>query len=239
MNRNPAPFLHRIFSKTAVPTITEGWIYSAEEAKIYGGFNEHQAVDFAVPTGTPVLAAADGLAIASFYELPIRYPDDKDRTWKGKPVYWGFGLYILILHENSLLTVYGHLHSLAPEFQVSNAYIKPTEEANSDLIPPILEVKAEDFGTKFPAVKVSAGQLIGYSGITGMGLGQRTYDNWLAGRPYEVCDEEHVHFAVSTLPGPEADGSVSFDPFGIRGLGATYPRSQNDWSKLSGSLWLG
>src|SRR4051812_40600064 len=100
------PFLHRIFRSGVTPKIVEGWTYSPQEVELYGGYSAHQAVDFAVPAGTPVLAAAGGLALASFEEVPIRYPGTEPRTWHGEPVFWGHGLHIAIVHRNQHVTIY-------------------------------------------------------------------------------------------------------------------------------------
>lgn len=232
------PYLHRIFSEKESPSITEVWTYGPEESEIYGGFSNHQAIDFAVPTGTPVLAAADGFALASFNEVPIRYPDHYARTWHGEPIYWGYGLFIIILHENNLITVYGHLNTLEPSLMVNGMYVEPLEAANGDVNTSILELRRNEIGDKYPKIRVKAGQVIGYSGITGMGLGKRTFDDWKAGRPYRVNDEEHVHFAVSAMPGPGAEDAEQFDPFGIYGDLELYPSYKTDWSKLPNSLWL-
>lgn len=233
-NRVPKPFLHRIFPGGVQPHITEGWIYGTEETKIYGGYDEHHAVDFAVPTGTPVLAAADGWALASFEEVPIRYPGPQARTWQGQPVFWGFGLFVMILHKNGLVTYYAHLHRLADRVQA--AYLAPQVLSPDDVVPPHTVFTKDDFCKNYPAVSVCTGDVIGYSGITGMGMGRRTYDNWLAGKPYAVNDEEHVHFALSPLPAVTADAPY-VDPFGIHGLAEAYPAYSSNWA-LPRSLWL-
>lgn len=199
--------------------------------EVYGGFTNHQAVDFAIPKGTPVLAAADGLAVASFDEAPIEYPPGIIRTWQGRPVTWGYGLYIWIVHPSGWRTVYGHLHKLAPAFEKARAYYPP-EVTKTAVNSTTRQFDPKDFGKKVKALPVKAGQVIGLSGITGMGIGQRTYENWLAGKPYEANDEEHVHFEVVN---PDRQ---NVDPFGIYALSGKYPPMGADWSELPKSLWL-
>jgi murein DD-endopeptidase MepM/ murein hydrolase activator NlpD len=232
-SRKHLPFLHRIFPSGVYPAIVEGWIYGQEETKVYGGYDAHQGVDFAVPTGTPVLAAADGLALASFEEVPIRYPGSDVRTLDGEPIFWGLGLFVLILHKNGLVTYYGHLHRLADSLQA--AYCMPQVSPGA-VMPPHIGLDRKDF-RRYGAIRIPAGEVIGQSGITGMGRGTRTYDNWLRRKPYTVNDEEHVHFAISSLPALSTE-AVYIDPFAIHAYAPSYPSYADNWSRLPGSLWL-
>jgi murein DD-endopeptidase MepM/ murein hydrolase activator NlpD len=231
----PRPFLHRIFQKEAEPAITEGWVYGAQETATYGGYSAHHAVDFAVPAETPVLAAADGLALASFEEVPIRYPTPQQRTWHGKPIFWGHGLHVIILHRNHYATIYAHLHRIAPLIQP--AYRQPLEYTNGDVLSALAPLRAEDIHNPRRAVRVKTGQVLGYAGITGMGWGQRTYDNWLRGARYRSNDEVHLHFALSDLPALDSE-TTFLDPFGVYGSLTAYPPYDTEWSTLPGSLWL-
>jgi murein DD-endopeptidase MepM/ murein hydrolase activator NlpD len=58
----------------------------------------HNGVDFAVPIGTPVLAAEDGVVLMAGNNGRVQY-----------------GKYIVIKHSNGLATLYGHLsrHAVA------------------------------------------------------------------------------------------------------------------------------
>uniref|UniRef100_A0A173GZV3 M23ase beta-sheet core domain-containing protein n=2 Tax=Pandoraea faecigallinarum TaxID=656179 RepID=A0A173GZV3_9BURK len=67
--------------------------------------HRHNGVDFAAPTGTPVLAAADGT---------VKHIGNERR---------GFGRYIVISHRYESETVYAHLSSLARDLRVGNAVI--------------------------------------------------------------------------------------------------------------------
>ena len=232
----PKPFLSRIFQPSVKPEISEGWIYSAEEAAVYGGYADHHAVDFSVPFATPVLAAADGLALASFEEVRIRYPGNTPRTRNGEPIFWGYGLFVVVLHDNGLITCYCHLHRISPVLW-NEAYLEPTRYPTGDVIPALMSLGVRDFKKTHTAVRVHRGETIGLSGITGMGVGRPTYMDWLQKRLYRSNDEEHVHFAVCTPP--VLDASTTYiDSFGIQGYGSVYPSWEADWSTLPNSLWL-
>ncbi|HVN79108.1 MAG TPA: peptidoglycan DD-metalloendopeptidase family protein [Terriglobia bacterium] len=60
------------------------------------GYRPHLGVDYAAPTGTPVVAAGNGR---------IQFA-----AWKQ-----GYGRFIQIVHGNGLTTMYGHLSGFAPE----------------------------------------------------------------------------------------------------------------------------
>jgi murein DD-endopeptidase MepM/ murein hydrolase activator NlpD len=55
----------------------------------------HKGIDFAVPTGTPVMAAGSGLVTFAGYSS-------------------GFGNLVLVSHTNGYSTAYGHLSRFAP-----------------------------------------------------------------------------------------------------------------------------
>ena len=57
------------------------------------GVHGHNAVDLAAPTGTPIMASADGRVIIS-----------RKAGYNG-----GYGLYVAIAHPNGTQTVYGHM----------------------------------------------------------------------------------------------------------------------------------
>ncbi len=73
--------------------ITQNYGSSASASKLYStGF--HNGMDFGVPIGTPVYAAQDGKVVAA-----------------GNNGRYQYGKYVLIEHENNLVTIYGHLSS--------------------------------------------------------------------------------------------------------------------------------
>lgn len=75
--------------------IYHGWYYSRTVDKAY----YHEAIDVIMPAGIDVLAAADGMAMAS-----CEPPDPKRDT---------YGNFILIDHQNGYSTLYAHLSSFA------------------------------------------------------------------------------------------------------------------------------
>ncbi len=69
------------------------YIKPVRDAVISQGLHPHNAIDFAVPRGTPILASASGKVIIS---------RDSGR-WNG-----GYGNYIVIKHNNGTQTLYAH-----------------------------------------------------------------------------------------------------------------------------------
>lgn len=68
----------------------------AKKSKFYGTSGFHNGLDFAMPTGTSVLAAADGKVIAT-----------------GNNGRYAYGRWMAIDHGNGIVTMYGHLSSVA------------------------------------------------------------------------------------------------------------------------------
>jgi len=87
---------------------------------VLGYTRMHKGIDFAVPTGTPVMAAGAGTI--------------QQEGWAG-----GYGNFILLNHGNSYATAYGHLSRFAPGVH--------------------------------PGSHVRQGQVIAYSGATGLATG--------------------------------------------------------------------
>jgi lipoprotein NlpD len=79
------------FSTQSTPISTSGFVWPAQ-GKISQGFRKynHEGIDIAGPSGTPVIAAASGKVIKAGW-------DD-----------WGLGYAIEIQHSNGSSTVYGH-----------------------------------------------------------------------------------------------------------------------------------
>jgi murein DD-endopeptidase MepM/ murein hydrolase activator NlpD len=61
------------------------------------GIHGYNAVDLAAPTGTPILAAADGEVIVA-----------REGGWNG-----GYGSYVVITHDNGSQTLYAHMSKVA------------------------------------------------------------------------------------------------------------------------------
>lgn len=62
---------------------------------LYGYSEFHPALDFAAPTGTPIMSAGDGYV--------------KFRGWMPK----GYGNYVIVAHSNGFETLYGHMSRFA------------------------------------------------------------------------------------------------------------------------------
>jgi murein DD-endopeptidase MepM/ murein hydrolase activator NlpD len=64
-------------------------------------YRPHPGVDYAAPTGTPVVAVGDGRVIS--------------RRWKN-----GYGRFIAIRHNSRYVTTYGHLYRYASKIEVGS-----------------------------------------------------------------------------------------------------------------------
>lgn len=228
---HPEPFLRPPLAE-GVPHILAGWLYDEAERHVHGVAN-HGAVDFECPIGTPVLAAADGWAIATFDEFPLVEEDGKPRLLEGEPIWFGAGLIVQIWHGDGRYTQYAHLDSIPEHIP----FYTP-EETDGALRPRELTAPAESYGGTVPAYAVRAGEKIGESGMTGMGIGRRSYEDWRAGRPYATYASPHVHFAVFGGRDPESRAAPRWDPFGIYDTAPQYPEDATLWPELPDSLWL-
>lgn len=68
----------------------------AKTSKFYGKSAFHNGLDFAMPTGTKILAAADGKVIAT-----------------GNNGRYAYGRWMAVDHGNGIVTMYGHLSSVS------------------------------------------------------------------------------------------------------------------------------
>jgi len=231
---NTPPFLHLPFPASISPKIAAGWEYDDWEVAIHG-MTSHGAIDFALPKGTPIYAAADGLAVATFGESLMLNNDNTPRLKNGKEVYYGSGLMIQIWHGKGRYTQYLHLDSIDP----SIPYYWPQEKEGHLLNAPELRSSVAQYGKEVPALKVRAGQYIGTVGCTGLGLGNSTYQLWKAGDlNYETWDNPHLHLTVCGKRSPKTRNAERWDPFGIYGHAKDYPKDVRSWSKLPNSLWI-
>ncbi len=73
--------------------------FSTKNPQVYNGAG-HNGIDFAIPLGTPLYAAADGVVVGV---------DDSDASCRGA----SYGKWILIKHTNGLATLYAHMSSFA------------------------------------------------------------------------------------------------------------------------------
>lgn len=226
------PFLHLPFQKHKY-RVTEGWRYSEEEQAIHD-FKGHGAVDFALPRGTPVYDATNGIAISS-YSCRLIKRQSKLARYKGKLVGVGLGYFVQIYHPSrKLYTAYGHLQKIAPGI----AFHHPHERGHV-LWPVGHKVKPAALKSYAFAAKVKKGQLIGFVGDSGLTWG---YNDYLA-RPdpkrFPSWDEVHLHFEVFVRVGSRGKKKY-FDPYGIKGVFKDYPDSYRKGARFiqNKTLWL-
>ncbi|MDP2233036.1 MAG: M23 family metallopeptidase [Actinomycetota bacterium] len=74
--------------------LLQGWKYDS------GG--KHEGIDYDTPVGTPILAAADGVAMSSTQALGSTY---------------SYGNFVLIKHPNGYYTLYAHLSSISADIK--------------------------------------------------------------------------------------------------------------------------
>ena len=203
-------FLKLPFEKGVDFEISEGWFYSREEREIHGK-SIHSAIDYAVPYGTPVYAAADGFVIASSNISQL------EGTFKGKKVGYSYGNFVRVWHpEAQLFTQYGHLSKISPDIPFDEP-----KNIGKAWIPTSLFDRDTDSFEK-DGFFVRQGYLIGYAGDSGLSWG---YDE----KPLEErnrdmfpsWDEPHVHFEVFSKE-PRGNTRKFIDPYGIYGQASEY-----------------
>ena len=214
------PFLALPLAK-ATPdlSISQGWLYSEDERSIHPVIPVHYGVDVPLPWGTPIFAAADGWAVASYHTNDI--VDSQGRT-----IGFGLGLFVQIWHEEpELYSLYAHLSGLnEAHFSAINGcfipYIEPVLEGGSWQPRGGLYLPVDEFiGQAEPVIK---GDLIGYAGYTGLRL---DYDETPAYIPnidpamHKTWDPHgsHLHFEVYTRTPDGAMKDKRYDPFGLYG----------------------
>jgi murein DD-endopeptidase MepM/ murein hydrolase activator NlpD len=206
--------------------VTEGWEYDAE-APFHPETPRHYAIDFQTNRGTPVYAAADGMALQSFHTsyLPNLY--------KGKRLGFGLGHFVQIWHPNAqVYTAYCHLD------RVSSAvpYIAPKSEHEGLYSPEIVYASQKEVSAACKLVR--QGQLIGYVGDTGLS------DEYTE-KPDVVRDHSklptwdpagpHLHFEVYARGSNGfKDPAQRWDPYGIYGKAADYKSGR----QTATGLWL-
>ena len=189
--------------------ISAGWEYEPKEIAIHG-IKAHEAIDFRVPRGTPVHAAADGWAIATFEETSLRCADGSSRRYRGKTVWYGGGLLIQVWHGRGRYTQYLHLERVNAGIPLSS----PIHRADGSVVPNIRALRA------------------------GLGWGAPTYTSWRRGVAYRSWDKPHLHFTVLGRRAPRTREAQRVDPFGVYGRASRYPRKPTRWPMRSRSLWL-
>lgn len=82
--------------------------------------NLRNAIDFIVPEGTPVLAAADGIVVFVKDDFTIGGPN---------PIYWKYTNFITIMHANEEYSRYDHLAPRSSRIKVGQTVSKGQEIA--------------------------------------------------------------------------------------------------------------
>jgi murein DD-endopeptidase MepM/ murein hydrolase activator NlpD len=140
---------------------------------VLGYTRMHKGIDFAVPTGTPVMAAGSGTI--------------KQEGWSG-----GYGNFILLDHGNTYATAYGHLSRFAAGVHMGShvrqgqviAYSGATGLATGPHLHYEIRIKGNQVN---PAtVKVARGRILSGRELVAFQTQRLRVDNELAGMPLET-----------------------------------------------------
>eukprot|EP00300_Choanocystis_sp_HF-7_P005524 c14129_g1_i1.p1 GENE.c14129_g1_i1~~c14129_g1_i1.p1 ORF type:complete len:283 (+),score=40.02 c14129_g1_i1:874-1722(+) len=84
------------------------------------GCKGHGGTDFAVPVGTPLVAAADGvIQILKVDSRSLPQPDPRSGL-----LVKGYGLYVVLRHTDGSATLYGHLSATEPGLRIGSSVTK-------------------------------------------------------------------------------------------------------------------
>jgi murein DD-endopeptidase MepM/ murein hydrolase activator NlpD len=86
--------------------------------------NLRNAIDFIVPEGTPVLAAADGIVVFVKDDFTIGGPN---------PIYWKYTNFITIMHANEEYSRYDHLAPRSSKIKVGQTVSEGQEIAKVEM----------------------------------------------------------------------------------------------------------
>ncbi|GEM_PF-2092211 len=234
----PNPFVKPIFRPGTKVELTEVWFYGADEESKHG-FKTHFGSDCAVAPFTPVIAPADGFALASFH---LSFAGIKDgtassaiagaRTIDGKFVEFGLGYFVQIwCPEQRLYIALGHLSEINRE---NVPFIQPVAQRDG-WNPTVLYQAPEEVIKVCKPIK--AGQEIGKSGRSGCALGKLERPGMHLDPTVEAdfWDEPHVHVEIyDRSPATGFSKWHRYDPCGVYGHLKDY-----DLKNLpKTSLWL-
>lgn len=181
----PAPFLELPFrARDGVASLydSQGWITSPDELDIDQEVNGdlHAANDLELVRqpdygyGAPILAAASGRAYFSYQYISGTWTDS---VGVAHQVGWGAGLFVEIRHAQDTptargwVTQYIHLSRVADgiPYLPPTAVSDPSDPTHPDWSP--TGILTDDDTLWNAGVSVVQGQVIGYQGDTGIGLG--------------------------------------------------------------------
>jgi murein DD-endopeptidase MepM/ murein hydrolase activator NlpD len=140
---------------------------------VLGYTRMHKGIDFAVPTGAPVMAAGSGTI--------------QVEGWEG-----GYGNFIVLNHGNSYSTAYAHLSRFAPGVhrgsQVRQGQVIAYSGATGLATGPHLhyEIRINGVQVNPATVKVARGRILGGRELIGFELERLHVDGELAAMPLET-----------------------------------------------------
>ncbi|HEU5187814.1 MAG TPA: hypothetical protein VFT87_04915 [Candidatus Saccharimonadales bacterium] len=253
----PKPFLKWPFDPRVEVRMLSGFEYDAQESAIHGEKLYHGGVDLEVPLGTPVYAPCAGFGLATYSEFKTERrlnlatalqlnprekrirPEDGDQEL---PLRLGAGLILQIVRETGSLIQLDHLQELAPNIP----YMPPKVRGEDFLPSPALRLPMRQY--RRLATWVRAGQLIGYSGMTGCSWGEASCFSYqremdppiFTGTGYTYWSNPHVHLTVCSSRAWLTRNTVAFCPYGIGGTVDQYPRDATlrfGKGRVHHSLW--
>lgn len=208
------PFMAVPFPESLRDTVvvSEGWDY-LHEVPLHPKIVRHAANDYKCPKGTPVLAAADGYAFASYH---LVFLDDR---FEGKRMGFGLGRFVQIWHPQAgVYTSYAHLNKIDESLLYAVYHAPQMKDSGWD--PGELYRSVDDF-LKI-AVPVKKGQKIGEVGTSGLSLEGDGESPDKVDLPTWDPAGPHLHLEVYTR-GLDGRGKVlRLDPFGIEGTEPAY-----------------
>lgn len=263
----PEPFLGPIFEPGVESVITTGFNYTQAEIDIHG-VKVHGAIDFDVPRGTSVMAAADGWATAYYGEVLMTVNGKPrlvtlEQIKKANPardyklpntpqpwqVYYG-SLVVQIWHSHGRYTQYAHLDWINPEIP----YYPPVRDKKTGDWEhnPMRVATVDKYRDRRNAAFIKAGDVIGETGMTGCGLGLPCYGTSLSetdytNHEYTYYSSPHLHFVVFGRRAPYTRVAKVWDSFGVYSVaGKAYPTRVGEWASWyrinrttrHRSLWL-
>lgn len=187
--------------------LTQGWYYTGTNE---GDF-PHEAIDVVAPTGTNVLATAEGLAIASC-QPPLDISGDRNRNGKQ------YGRFIFVHHSDGYSTLYAHLDSvLLPadsQLPCDDMSRHSIQSSSADI---------HYLGGVFKWKRVKRGEMIGKVGNTGT-----------------ITPHLHFEVAVNPEGSYAVHVTNRVDPYAIEGVAFLYPPPEENCSNVrrpSDYLW--
>lgn len=215
-------------------------MYSTIE-KEFHGHEIHGGVDFELPFGTPLLAATDGWAIASYgFSWVYEKQDDKTeqlRLVRGDKVSGSIGLFVQLYNpELNIYVQYGHLSTVGNDIPYKEPQFIPERE---EYIPQGYRVMPEVYTQPGYAKWVKAGDIVGYVGVSGIALGKADSPDQVENKR-EIWDDTHAHIQVF-VRAEDQQSAQSIDTYGIYGTADMYPddtRPEIQPQRKHAALWL-